>query len=226
MSDDAAAPAPVAVSQCRFVAVHDEQGRRVVGIEDIVVDHARGIAYLSAYDRRQPLDTTPKMPDRFLGAILAVPIARMDQARIAARTILPSGKSAAAPRPHGLELLIEPDGRRWLFTIDRQYAMPRILTLALTDDGFSAQAHKPPRAAPALCHPNNIAAIDHDRLFVSNDRGACSWLGLAAENMLGLKRSFLAYLHAGAFSVAAGELFFANGLAIDRLGPDRLDLAV
>lgn len=163
---------------------------------------------------------------RFLGGIYALPADALDKQPITARNILPGGLAQGRVRPHGLELLIEADGARWVYAIDRFGGGAQILMLALSGDGFSTRRQTPPRGDPALCNPNNIAAIDHDQLYVSNDRASCGTLGRMIENTLGLERSFIGYLQEGAYITVAEKLFYANGIEIDARDDGRLDLAV
>ncbi|GAB4151702.1 MAG: hypothetical protein Tsb0016_23920 [Sphingomonadales bacterium] len=226
---DPAAPAPLRLSACQALTVLDESGRPLVGIEDIAIDPERGLAYLAAYDRRQPLDLTAADTGRFLGGIHALTLAALDQAAarpLTAQNILPATLGQGRTRPHGVELLIEADGSRFLYAVDRFGGEANILALALAEDGLTSQIATPPRTNGHVCHPNNIAAMDRDQLYVSNDRAACGTVGVMMENVLGLKRSFVGYFHDDAFSVAVADLFFANGLEIDDHGDGQQDLAV
>lgn len=226
---DTAAPAPLRLGTCQALTVLDQAGRSLVGVEDIAIDPERGLAYLAAYDRRQPLDLSADETDDFLGGIYALALTALDQlgdAPLTTHNILPAGLSGAPTRPHGVELLIEADGSRWLFTIDRFGGDAKILALALADDGLNSQRAHAPASNDHICNPNNIAAIHQEGLYVSNDRAACGTMGVMMENVLGLKRSFVGYFHDDAFRVAVDDLFFANGLEIDDLGAGRQDLAV
>ncbi len=224
-------PSPVAIASCHHVTIRDEHGHSVVGIEDMAIDHEAGRVYLSAYDRRQSLDG-PKRADRFTGGILRFPLSLLysDTREINAHTIL-AGSDDSPIRPHGIELLIEPDNQRWLFVIDRSQGAgregsTRLLTLGLYDDGENIAETVPPRTIPALCNANNIAALSPENLYVTNDRGACSAFGRIVENVAGLKNSFMGHLDHDTFQVAVSGLFYANGLERYSLSDNRQVLVV
>lgn len=222
---------PVTITSCHPVAIKDERGHSVVGIEDMVIDHQAARVYLSAYDRRQPHDGA-RRDDRFTGGILRFPLSDLDSGtrEIHAHTIH-AGSTASPVRPHGIELMIAADKQRWLFVIDRSQGKDRkgrsrLLTLGLYDDGKNVAETIPPRIIPDLCNANNVTALSPENLYITNDRGACSAFGRIVENVMGLKNGYMGHLNHEAFQIVVNGLFYANGVERYSLPDDHQMLVV
>lgn len=193
------------VKDCRRVTLVDPAGNRVVGVEDIAVDRRRGLAYFSAYDRRGREDASIAQ-----GGIYGAPaLTLMSGSRISVTDIA----ADLQLKPHGIALLPRADGPDLLFAINRADG-PAIETLALSENGRAAERSAPPLAFAALCRPNDLAAVSAEKLFVSNDTGACGGLRGALEVMLGSPGAFVAEVTPQGMTRAIENIAFANGLAL------------
>lgn len=220
---ESAQTAPAA-NDCRSVAVYDERGARVAGIEDMAVDHARGLVYLSAHDRRavaheRRTGTGPVTTGGLY--IMAVSPDRRPDGSVR-RLQLPDGR---AVRPHGIALGAATGEGRNLYVIDRLYdrrdgdwiLTPQHLVIGLDATGRRARRAESSALPQDLCSPNDLAA-GKDALYVTNDHGACNGAARVLEDVLALSAAFVTRLDRGGATRVAGDLAFANGIALDAAG--------
>ena len=129
--------------------------------EDIQIDRARGIAYLSLLDRRAGMQGIETQGDLYALDLNTEPL-QGDSAL--AR--VPSGF-----HPHGLSLYRVGDGSLRLFAISHPKGQPHTVEIFEqgTEGGFRPVATI---TDPALRSPNAIAAIGARQFYVANDSGA------------------------------------------------------
>ncbi|MBY0423428.1 MAG: hypothetical protein K2Q06_14065 [Parvularculaceae bacterium] len=203
--------------ECRRVAVVDaEDGKEIVGVEDLRFDAERGRLILSAYDRRaaeraarKKAEATPE------GGVYVVDYASIAGAKtLAATRLVARGALEGGLRPHGLD--VDPaTGRivfinRGYFRQDGRWTMRPSVVLADSDGAVTDET-------PARCAANSVSF--GRRIVTTFDHARCGWRALV-EEMRGAAES-------GVADIAGAPLFkhatYANGIA--RLDHGRLALA-
>jgi sugar lactone lactonase YvrE len=232
------------VSACHKVEVTDAHtGRPLRGIEDIAVNAAANIAYLSADDRwaveegaARNVNVLPQggiyllpLDDAFLGA---------DRLEVADLTT--PFKTGNVLHPHGIDLVFDASGRGILYVINRRYQRRHqrqhsgrgsggengrwemVATVEVFDVGEAgALHHRQTVRDRAFCRANGIVGLGRDRFLVSNDGAACGGWARRWELALGLKRGNVVRVEldeatgASAVTPLAEGIAFANGLAVD-----------
>jgi len=210
-----------AATDCRSIALYDERGARVSGVEDLAVDHARGLVYLSAHDRRAVARErdTEAGPLTTGGLFIMSVSPDLRPGGDVARLPLPG---AEALRPHGIALGDAREGHRHLHVIDRRYErrnghwtlVPQHLVIGLDRTGLRARHAETTAMPEALCSPNDLATAE-GAVYVTNDHGACGGAGRVLEDVLALSAAFVMRLADGAAARIAGDLAFANGIAVN-----------
>lgn len=222
--------AQAAASACRALDLHvTGTGERVVGAEDIAIDHATGIAYIAAYDRRAVAAEQGQGQVRTGGGIYALALADLPDGHAADVTDLTAelGRSRDF-RPHGIDLYRSPDGSTTLFAVNRAFADGAhgvesdvaIEVFDLTPAGLSHRGDAGTLRDPLLCSPNDIAAAGPDSFYVTNDRGACSGFGRMVEDVAALDRGYVLHFDGATFRRVADGIAFANGIALRPAGDD------
>lgn len=235
-----------AYRDCRHLALIDgETGAPLRGIEDIDLDRATGIAWLSAYDRwtveRQAASGADTLPD---GGLYPLALARLHEGaeRLTVSNAAADWDGAGGLFPHGIGLgSTTTSGAatggaavRWLAVVNRRYrraagqatweSAPSVELFAVAGDRL---VHRASLTDPRLCNANDVVPLDASTLLVSSDRGRCGPWGRLAETVLGLSRGSvlrlaLAGIEAGGSPRLTGivpiveGLAFANGLALAR----------
>ena len=216
---DAASPVPLA-GHCRQVdLVVAGTDRLVAGVEDLAIDAARGVAYLSAYDRRW---AGPAGEARPSGGLYRLDLeADLDAGREAASlpvVDLTADFAATAPFfPQGIDLRREPDGTRTLAAINRRHAArsgaAADVAVEVFTVGEGGLTHRATLADPAFCRANDLLLIGPDRMLVTADHAACGgwrhWFELATAYPGG---HLVLWQDDAAHRVTQGVVF-ANGVA-------------
>ena len=182
----------------------------LVGAEDITVHPGTGVAYISATDRRA---VGAGEPGR--GAIYAYDL-KAASPRL--RNLTPTAD--ADFRPHGISLYRGDDGREVLYAINHAGNRHGIEIYDLVDVKL---AHRATLSDPLLLAPNDLLAVGHDRLYVTNDHANPAGLGRALEEYLGLALSTVVYYDGERFAEAASDIPYANGINVS---PDGATLYV
>ena len=203
----------VSPGQCRVVAAPP-------GIEDIQIDHAARVAFLSSDDRRA------NMSGAFVpGAIYALPIDAPDD-----KPRLLTGAGSGTPakfRPHGISLYTAPDGARTLMVVnhltagslDTDWQANAVEIFDVTGEGATlALRHRRTVSAPEMSAPNDLVAVSPDSFYVTNMVGSISDLGLGLEMFLNLKRSTVLYFDGANMTRVVEGLSYANGINVSNDG--------
>jgi sugar lactone lactonase YvrE len=213
---------PASAADCRRAElVVEGDGRAVVGVEDLAIDPARGVAWLSAYDRRRP-------PSETAGPRPSGGIYRLDldgDLRSGRLTVADATAAFAADAPfypHGIDLLAAPGGGATLAAINRRYeagpAAPgrgdvggvTVELFAVSDAGL---AHRRTLADPALCRANDLLLLGPDRLLVAADQAACAGWRVWLERATAFPGGHLLLWRDGEARIVADGIPFANGIA-------------
>ncbi len=226
-----------AETRCRNVALADRFGTDPIrGVEDLAIDHERGLIYLSAYDRFA-LEDAIAAKSRTLprGGLYAAPLsAILDADNGTTVTVRELTGAFVGPndfRTHGIDLYTPPLGDQHLAAVVHRYGradrgekvswrrQSGVAFYRVTPAGLEQTAlvfH------PELCHANDLAVVGPRTVLVTRDHGACGSFA-AAEDVLGLKRARVMKVTLNGEGKLdrdpvplAGGIGFANGIAVDR----------
>jgi arylesterase/paraoxonase len=171
--------------------------------EDIQLDRARGLAYLSWLDRRGQVEGKP-----VLGTVMLVDLNAAEPR--------PRPALAAEPpqfRPHGMSLYRAGDGTQHLFVISHPPGAAH--TVELFEQGPTG-AFVSVRTVrdPLLLDPNAIVAVGPEQFYVANDSGATNPLSRATELLFRRGLSQVVYYDGRRMRTVAGGLKSASGIAM------------
>lgn len=175
----------------------------VPGPEDLLIDHATGIAYISSYDR-----SAVRAGQAVPGAILAYDLNRADAAP---KNLTP--RAAPDFRPHGMSLYRDPTGAARLYVINHASDGDAVEVFELQPDGL---AHVRTIRGPALTSANDLVAGGRDRFFVTNSRRYATGLRGWLEANLRLAWGNVVYYDGSIFWEALAGIGFPNGIDVDR----------
>lgn len=176
--------------------------------EDIQFDRARGIAFLSSFDRRALIEGRATEGD-----VLQLELPTTTDAALGTPVSALAAKPAGF-RPHGMSLYRSGDGALRLFVIshlpDGGHAV-EIFEQRATDRLFV-----PVRSVrdPLLRSPNAIVAVGPEQFYVANDSGAEGPLDRFSELVLRRGLSKLVHFDGKEMTVAARGLESAVGLGM------------
>jgi arylesterase/paraoxonase len=186
------------------------------GPEDIAIDEASGLVFISALDRRARRLTGHPSKDDGLYVF-----------RLADATPHPV-KLAGTPsdfHPHGISLVRTPDGVLTLMAINHRSDGTHSIEIfdVANKDGAVRLTSTGSISGGLLVSPNAIAALDRSRFYVVNDHGSVTDFGRALDDYLVLPRANVLYFDGMFFREVARGLAFPSGLA---LSPDQKILYV
>jgi arylesterase / paraoxonase len=170
----------------------------VIGAEDIEINRPTGMAFISSDDRRGGA------PGHIYSYSLNTPEPVL-------RNI--TGRLDFDFHPHGISLFRESPGRILLFVVNHRKNGHFIEIFRYTGKSLK---HLESVSGKLMTSPNDIAAVDRERFYVTNDHGASSSPGRAVEEYLQLARSYILYYDGKKFKKVAGGLAFANGIVLSK----------
>lgn len=175
----------------------------LVGVEDISIDQASGVAYMSATDRRA--QQQGKAP---AGAIFRYDL-RNPQA--VPQRISDEPEDFA---PHGLSLWRSPAGEIELYVIDHARGQHRVHRYRVGEYGGTSRLELlQTYDSPLFVSPNDLAVVGAGRFYVTNDHYFVRQPWRTLEDYLRLPISQLLYVDQGQARVVQTGLAFANGVA-------------
>lgn len=174
------------------------------GPEDIAVDPELKIAFISADDRR-----AAQRGESVQGAIYAY---YLESPATPLKNLTP--RVIFDFHPHGISLYRSP-GKKLLFVINHRDDGHFIEIFAFKDMRLH---HLESISGPLMTSPNDLIAVGPRQFYVTNDHGATSPLGKKAENYLQLAISYVLYYNGTEFRKAAGDIAYANGIALSNDG--------
>lgn len=177
----------------------------VIGAEDITIHPKTGIAYISASDRRALIAGRPG-----LGAIYAYRLDTPDATPIDLTTGL-----GVALQPHGISLLLDPEGLDRLFVINHANGVHTVEVFSLSG---TALRHEQTLSDPLLVSPNDIVAVGPNRFYATNDHGWPKGFFKVLEDYLMIPLATVVYYDGSGFSEAAGGIRYANGVNVSKDG--------
>ncbi len=175
----------------------------IVGAEDIEVEQQSGMAFISAYDRRAHMNDQPRP-----GAIYGLNL----------QDSLPTPRLLTVDlpfyfNPHGISVYREPStGEVRLFVINhRSEDTASIEVFAWEQNQLE---HLYTVTDPLIRYPNDLAALDLNRFYVTNDRGSRTGLGYFFERLFRSRKSNVVFFNGELGQIAANRIAYANGVAI------------
>lgn len=176
--------------------------------EDIQIDRARGVAYLSWLDRRGLVEKRP-----VAGAIMLLDLNVPSPRPRPALNVTPEGF-----RPHGMSLYRAGDGNVRLFVINHQVLVAgsepeEVIEIFEQGSNGGFDALRSVRD-PLLHSPNAILAVGPNQFYVANDSGATSRFERATELLFRRGLSKIVYFDGQAMRVVATGLKSAAGIAM------------
>lgn len=176
------------------------------GPEDAELDAATDTLFVSAVDRRDPGAG---------GDLWSWPLADPD-----AELERVERDGPARFRPHGLSLLRTDTGLfAWVVNHPGDRHTVEGFALEAGEDGWRAR-HLITVSGEGLVSPNDVAAVDSTRFYVSNDHGTPGGLARTMEDLLGLDLANVLYFDGERFTEVVDGLSYANGVALARGGSE------
>ena len=174
--------------------------------EDIVIDHLRGVAYLSVLDRRSLITNRGVR-----GMIFAVDL-NTDPLGLS----LPLAETPAHLHPHGMSLYQDDTGATRLFVInhpaDRDSDAPEVVEIyERGDDGLLY--HLRSVTSSLLNSPNDLQATGPEQFVAVNDTGAVNGFQRMQEFLFGAALAKAVYYDGRSVTVAADGLAGGAGVA-------------
>ncbi|MGB5092825.1 MAG: SMP-30/gluconolactonase/LRE family protein [Parvibaculum sp.] len=187
-------------ADCRAIA-------SVPGPEDIAIDRERGIAYVSAMDRRLARSNLPGAKG-VRGGIYTIDLTR----DVADWTLAPVTPATPADfRPHGISLFVMPDGARRLFVVNHPADGGQSIDILDVAENGDLSLFKSV-TSPLLVSPNDVVAVGPDNFYVTNDHGTPSDSGKMIDDVLLLGHANVVHYDGKTMSQAADGLVYANGI--------------
>lgn len=194
------------VSKAAAFAVTKWRPVSIAGPEDITIDHVVGKAYISSEDRWRKKGTEP-----VCGGIFALDLTSQSSLPEKMSTDLPEGFIF---HPHGLTLFRSDSGDQRLFVINHRSERDHVIEV-FDIDGDRLRHARTIADVEHLVSPNDLIALDGDRFYVTNDRGARQTLLQVLETGVGLPWSTVVFFDGGRFHTVARHIEMANGIALD-----------
>ncbi len=171
--------------------------------EDIQLDRARGLAYLSYLDRRGQVEGRP-----VLGTVMLLDL---NLAEPRPRPALASDPPLF--RPHGMSLYRAGDGSQRLFVISHPPGAAHTVEIF---EQAATGAFAPVRTVrdPLLLDPNAIVAAGPEQFYVANDSGATNGFARATELLFRRGLSQVVYFDGRSMRAVASGLESASGIAM------------
>ncbi len=209
----------------------DATRARLVGVEDLVIDHELGIAFFSAEDRRASMTQRETR-----GAILVARLADLEGSMREA-----TDDASGAPRPfhpHGIGYFIDAAGNRTLMVVnhpdmardmadtDKHHAIEIFDVIASVDGNGHAGVtlrHRQTVTSPLFTSINDVAPLDHANFYATIDVGSTTSLGRTLETFGRLARSRVVFWNSVEAKVVIEDLIYANSVAV---APDMARLYV
>lgn len=181
----------------------------VSGPEDITLDTALGLAFISADDRR----ANQKSPGSVNGAILVM---RLDDSSRTMRNVTPSVMTDF--HPHGIALWISPEKRRFLFAISHR-SKEYVHAVERFEWRNDSLIHLESIVdMERMTSPNDLVATGERAFYVTNDHYyGREGIGKTLEDYLQRAISFVNFYDGKSFRQVASGIAYANGI---NLSPD------
>lgn len=180
------------------------------GPEDIQIDRKRGLAFVSAYDRRAAMAGHKGVRGGIYTIDLTAPEGQW--------VLHPVTASEPADfRPHGISLYVGADGSRRLFAVNHPAAGGHTIEIFdVAADGMLT--HVKTVADPLLVSPNDVVAVGPETFYATNDHGSTGPTRQMIDDLLLKRNSDIVYFDGKSMRVVASRLSFANGINVSADG--------
>lgn len=195
---------PTLVEQCRKVEI-------APGTEDVTIDHARGVAYIAAGDRRnRSADGTLKYNPA--NGIYQLALDGSD----AVTKISPD---IGTFMPHGLSLWRGKDDGAKLFAINHVSSGEELVEIfEINPDG--TLTHEKTVRSSLMYSLNDLVAVGPSQFYATNDQRFAKGILSALETYLALPLTDIVYFDGEKSRRAAKRLVYANGINVSADGTD------
>lgn len=173
------------------------------GPEDMDVDYENGLLFISSTDRWKSMKG--QSGD---GAIWLLKL------ESSAEPVRLMNTYSGEFNPHGISLL-KKDSNTWLFAVNHNASGNYVERFSYRNDTLF---HEKTFAGDEMCCPNDVAAVDPDRFYVTNDHGLPKGFMRTLEDYLLLPFSSLLYFDGTSFSTVAKGLHYGNGVNVSKDG--------
>lgn len=184
--------------QCRKINIPGMSGP-----EDIVVDKKRGFAYISFGNRRKKSLGINKSN----GAIYRYNLKNQN-----AQPENITKNLTLKFIPHGIDFYEASNDRQYLTVINHGGGMHSVEIFSIDNQKAN---HLRTIRGNLLISPNDIAALDENRFFISNDHGSSNKLGKMSEDYLRRSISNVVYFDGKELHLVADGFMYANGVIFD-----------
>jgi arylesterase/paraoxonase len=184
--------------------------RGPVGPEDIAIDRAAGVAYISGYDRRSAMSGRPQPG--------AIHMYDLNAENIAPINITPEADTSF--QPHGISLWTDAEQNRVLYVINHPApgTRPYSHSVEVFDVLAGALRHRTTITDARLVMPNDIVAVGESRFYLTNTHRNPPGGMQTIETYLRLRGANVLYFGAHGFEVAADDLVLPNGINVSHDG--------
>lgn len=175
----------------------------VVGAEDMELDRATGVLFLSSQDRRPAADGTYKS-----GAIY---LALVDKPEMSPVPLIENDDTF---HPHGLSLFVDKTDRKTLAVVNHTGTQDEVRLFDVTDTPDDAVKLTLRRTIthPLMRSLNDVTLISHEAFYATNDHGSETEFGKFLETWLLLPRANAVYYDGNDARVVATGFNYANGI--------------
>ncbi len=170
----------------------------VIGPEDITVDRARAVAYISATDARAFAHGRPAR-----GALYRYALGDAKPQQLYT-------SNDESFHPHGIGLWSDGRGPDLLYVVNHRTNTSHTIEVFEVDG--AAARHVNTIRDPLLVSPNDVVAVGPGELYVTNDHGVNRGPGQLVDDLLRRERAQILHFKAGAFRVLVSDLAYANGI--------------
>jgi arylesterase/paraoxonase len=183
------------------------------GPEDIVIDRARGFAFVSATDRRVLRAGGPDSME-LRGDIYLIDL----NAPLEQWALVPVTPSSLEDfRPHGLGLFIDEEGTRSLFVVNHPADGPDEVVI-FDVDGRGRLSHRRTISDPLMVNLNDVQPVGAELFYATNDHAEGT--SVALQDYLMLDLTTLVYFDGSRMRIAAEGLTYANGVNVSPDGSE------
>lgn len=177
----------------------------IIGAEDITIDHAKGLAFISSCDRRSVL-----AGKKIKGSIYLLDLNDMDKKP---REISSSFQQEDF-RPHGISFFTDPmDSTQWLHVINHRETGHFIEIFQFRD---SILVHHQTIKSNLFFSPNDLVATGKNSFYFTNDHeSGRNWL-TTIKDFLMIGTGSVGYYDGSNVKLLAKGIRYANGINIDQ----------
>jgi arylesterase/paraoxonase len=171
----------------------------VVGAEDLTIHPRRGLAYVSAFDRRGVAAGKPA----------TCALYTYDLGATSPRLVNVTPDAGPDFRPHGISLYVAPDGTGTLFVVNHGGGRN---TIEVYDVADTRLTHRTTLSDPLLRAPNDLVAVTPTQLYITNDHYYATGMMRTVEDYLRRPWANVVLWDGHGFREAAGGIRLANGI--------------